>query len=180
MSINDIEIGYQIQSEFDQITPELIKSYSKLGGFAKLASNVIHDDEEQAKKAGYKGVIAHGLFSFGFVIKLLDDFIQQGEYGKIVKAGIEMRHPVRCGDVLVSIAEVKKIENQKIFFDIIQKTQTNICAETQGKTINKYENSISDQDSVNNVIKKKIDNEGVLYFRERINNPGYAIIELFH
>jgi acyl dehydratase len=180
VSINDIEIGYQIQSEFDQITPELIKSYSKLGGFAKLASNVIHDDEEQAKKAGYKGVIAHGLFSFGFVIKLLDDFIQQGKFGKIIKAEIEMRNPVRSGDVLVSIAEVKRIESQKIFFDVIQKTQTKIRTATQGKTIKKYEKTISDQDSVNNLIKKKINNGDVLYFRERINNPGYAIIELFH
>lgn len=183
VKIKDVQIGHAIRNEFDQITRELVKKYSKLGGFAKLASNPIHDDDEFAKKAGYKGIIAHGLFSFGFITKLLDDFIEKEKYGKLIKVGVEMRHPVYCGDLLISEAIIKKIEGKRIFFDVIQKTITKIHIEKDGRIIKQFEAEkrgyISEKDYINGYIKKKETDEGTLYFRERINSPGYAVIELF-
>ena len=38
---------------------------------------------------------------------------------------------------------------------------------------------ISENDYARGHIKKEEINEGTLYFRERINSPGYAVIELF-
>ena len=181
--IKDIKIGQVITAEFDQITRKLVKEYSKLGGFAKLASNPIHDDDEMAEKAGHKGVIAHGLFSFGFIIKLFDDFIGKEKFGKLIKAGVEMRHPVRCGDLLITTAIVKKIEVKRIFFEVIQKTITKIRIEKEGIIIKLFEagerDYISKEDYERGNIMKKEINEGTLFYRERINSLGYAVTELF-
>ncbi|MFX1339598.1 MAG: MaoC family dehydratase [Promethearchaeota archaeon] len=183
VKIKDVKVGQEIRNEFDQITRELVKKYSKLGGFAKLASNPIHDDDEEAKNAGYKGVIAHGLFSFGFITKLFDDFIEKGKYGKLIKIGVEMRHPVRCGDLLVTEAVVNKMEGKRVYFDVIQKTITKIRIEINGKVTKQFEaeerDYISEKDYAKGYIKRKEIDEGTLYFRERINSPGYAVVELF-
>ncbi|MBD3255450.1 MAG: hypothetical protein GF383_10175 [Candidatus Lokiarchaeota archaeon] len=179
----DITIGQKIKDEFDNINRELIKEYSKLGGFAKLASNPIHENDKFAKQAGHTGIIAHGLFSFGFITKLLDDFLQREKYGKILKVGVEMRHPVRLGDKLITEAIVKKIKNKRIYFDVFQKTVTKIHLEKNGKIIKKYEaverNDIPEKDQMPKDVKSKEVDEGVLLFREKICSPGYAIIELF-
>jgi acyl dehydratase len=184
VKIEDIKIGQVIRNEFDQITKELIKEYSKVGGFAKMASNPIHEKEEFAKKAGHKGIIAHGLFSFGFITKLLDDFIEKEKYGKIIKVGVEMRHPVRCEDLLITEAIVNKIEGKRVYFDIIQKTITKIHIEKKGKIVQLFEAGekgyISEKDYAEGYIKKKEIDKGILFYRERINSPGYAIIELFN
>jgi hypothetical protein len=181
--IKDIEVGLVLRDEFDQITRDLVKKYSKLGGFARLASNPIHDDDKEAKKAGHKGVIAHGLFSFGFITKLFDNFIEKEKFGKLIKMGVEMRYPVRCGDLLVTEAIVKKIDGKRIYFDVLQKTITKMHIEKGGKIIKRFEASerdyISEKDYTRGYIKKKEVDEGILYFRERINSPGYAVIELF-
>lgn len=183
VKIADIKVGQIIKDEFNGITRELIRKYSKLGGFAKLASNPIHDDDKTAKKAGHKGVIAHGLFSFGFITKLLDNFIEREKFGKLIKVGVEMRYPVRCGDKLITEAIIKKIEGNRIHFDIRQKTITKIRIERNGKIIKQFEagerNYISKKDYEKGFVKNKEVEEGKLYYRERINSPGYAIVELF-
>lgn len=183
VKIRDLKIGDELRSEFNQITPELIRKYSKLGGFAKLASNVIHDNEILAKEAGYNGVIAHGLFSFGFIVKLLDDFIEQEKYGKLIKIGVEMRNPVYCGDVLVSIAKINKIEEKRVHFEITQKTLTKLYMKKNGKIIKQFRGDkndlISEEDTGTNQIKEQKVQEGILVFREQINSPGDAIVELF-
>ncbi|TFG07029.1 MAG: hypothetical protein EU539_06035 [Promethearchaeota archaeon] len=183
VKLKDIKIGQVIRDEFDQITRDLIKKYSKLGGFAKLASNPIHDDDKVAKEAGHKGVIAHGLFSYGFITKMLDDFIEHGKFGKLIKVGVKMRYPVRCDDLLITEAIVKEIKGKRIHFDIIQKTITKIRIEKDGKTIKLFEAAergyISEKDYAKGFVKSKEMDEGLLYYRERINSPGYAVVELF-
>jgi hypothetical protein len=183
VKIKDLEIGLVIRDEFDQITRDLIKKYSKFGGFAKLASNFIHDNDDLAQKAGYKGVIAHGLFSYGFITKMLDDFIEQEKHGKLIKIGVEMRHPVRAGDTLITEAILKEINGKRLHFEINQKTETKIHIEKEGKIIKQFEAGIrgyiSEKEYTKGHIKKKETDEGTLYYRERINNPGYAVIELF-
>jgi hypothetical protein len=76
------------------------------------------------------------------------------------------------------------MEGKRIFFDVIQKTITKIHIEKDGKIIKQFEAGekgyISEKDYLRGYIKKKETNEGVLYFRERINSPGYAVIELYN
>jgi len=183
VKVADLKTGQIIKNEFDNITRDLVKRYSKLGGFAKLASNPIHDSDDVAKEAGHKGVIAHGLFSFGFITKLFDDFIEREKFGKIIKVGVEMRHPVRCGDTLITEAIIKKIEGKRLYFDVEQKTITKIRIERDGEIIKTFEagerNYVSKSDYEKGYVKTKELKDGTLIYRERVNSPGYAIVNLF-
>ncbi|TFF90368.1 MAG: hypothetical protein EU548_03390 [Promethearchaeota archaeon] len=165
VKIVELRIGQVIKDEFDGITRELVKRYSKVGGFAKLASNPIHDNDKVAKEAGHKGVIAHGLFSFGFITKLLDEFIEREKHGK-----------------LITEATIEKIEGKRVHFNIKQKTITKIRIERDGEVIKKFEaddrNYISKKDYDKGYVKTKETKKGKLHYRERVNSPGYAIIEL--
>ncbi|TFF94253.1 MAG: acyl dehydratase, partial [Promethearchaeota archaeon] len=62
VKISDLKVGDKIKNEFDQINRKLLRKYAKASG----DTNPIHTNDAIAEKAGLKGVIAHGLFSFGF------------------------------------------------------------------------------------------------------------------
>jgi acyl dehydratase len=87
VKIADLEVGQVIKNEFDQIDRKLLKSYAKSSG----DTNPIHTNDVVAEKAGLKGVIAHGLFSYGFITKLFEDFLEHGKYGELIETDVEMR-----------------------------------------------------------------------------------------
>ena len=181
VNISDIKVGKVIKNEFNQITRELLKEYAKASG----DTNPIHTSDEVAIKAGLKGVIGHGLFSFGFISKLFEDFLNQEEYGKIINIDISMRGMVRCGDLLVTEANVTKIEGNKVFFDVKQTTLTNVdIKDKDGNLVEQFEAGergyISDKDIERNLIKTKEVDKGTLTYRERISMPGNAVIELYN
>ena len=88
VKIAEIQVGQVIRNEFDQITRELLKKYAKASG----DTNPIHTNDTIAEKAGLKGVIAHGLFSFGFITKLFED-CRHRHNQRIVQGG---QAPSRC------------------------------------------------------------------------------------
>jgi len=91
VKISDVKVGEVIKNEFNEITRDLLKKYAKASG----DTNPIHTNDVVAEKAGLKGVIAHGLFSFGFITKLFEDFLEHGKYGKLVETDVSMRSMVR-------------------------------------------------------------------------------------
>ena len=179
VSISEIRIGQVIRNEFDQITRELLKRYAKASG----DTNPIHTNDVIAEKAGLKGVIAHGLFSFGFITKLFEDFLNQEREGKLIKIDIEMVGMVRCGDQLVTEATISKIENKKIFFNITQTSFTKVEIKQGNKIIRRFEAGergyITEKDKNRGFLKTKQVDEGILTYRERISMKGTAIVELF-
>jgi len=87
VKIADLKVGQVIKNEFDQINRKLLKDYAKSSG----DTNPIHTNDAVAERAGLKGVIAHGLFSYGFITKLFEDFLEHGKYGKLIETAVEMR-----------------------------------------------------------------------------------------
>ena len=175
--LSDFKLGDVIISEFDGITRELIKQYAEASG----DTNPIHTRDEIAEKMGLKGVIAHGLLSFGFIIKMLDEFVK--DTGKIIKIFGEMRGQVRPGDKLITELEVKSIEGNIVNFDVHQKTITNIKIEKAGKIVKSFEAEnkgwISEKDIDLKLVKtKKVNGAGVLFYRERSCILGTASIKL--
>ena len=180
ISISDFEVGNIIKNEFDGITRDLLKQYAKASG----DTNPIHINDEIAEKAGLKGVIGHGLFSFGFITKLFEELLDFEKGGKLIECGVQMRAVVRCGDTLVTKATVTKIEGKRVFFDIEQRTITPIQIEDDdGKILKKFEAAergyISEKDRENDLIHTKQVSEGKLIYRDRLACPGNAIIELY-
>jgi len=177
---SDIKVGQVIKNEFDGITRELLREYAKASG----DTNPIHTNDDIAVKAGLKGIIAHGLFSFGFITKLFEDFLAHGLFGKLIEVSVDMRAMVRCGDLLVTEGKVTKIEGKRVYFEVTQTTFTNIdIKDANGKLIKQFEAGergyISEKDIEQGLVKTKQVTEGILSYRERIATPGTAIIELF-
>jgi len=179
VKISDLSIGQVIKSEFDGITRELLRAYAKASG----DTNPIHTNDAIAEKAGLKGIIAHGLFSYGFITKLFEDFLEYGKYGKLIEIDVTMRAMVRCGDLLITEAKVNKIEGKRVYLDVIQTTITNVdIKDKDGNTVKQFEAGergyISDKDIEQGLVKTKEVDEGILTYREREATPGTAIIEL--
>ncbi len=180
VKISDLNVGQVIKNEFSGISRDLLKQYAKASG----DTNPIHTNDAIAERAGLKGVIAHGLFSFGFISKLFEDFLEQGKYGKINEIGVEMRGMVRVGDLLLTEAAISKIEGKKVYFDIKQTTITNVdIKDTNGKIVKQFEAGergyISEKDLARGLVKTKEVEEGILTYRERVATPGTSVIELF-
>ncbi|MFX1501627.1 MAG: MaoC family dehydratase, partial [Promethearchaeota archaeon] len=136
VKISDLKVGHRLKNEFEGITRDLLKQYAKISG----DSNPIHTNDAIAERAGLKGVIAHGLLSFGFITKLFEDFLGHGKYGTIIEIGVQMRGMVRCGDLLISEALVNKIEGHRVYFDITQTTITKIdIKDNNGNVVKKFE-----------------------------------------
>lgn len=179
VNISDLKVGYVIKNEFDGITRDLLKMYAKASG----DTNPIHTNDVIAEKAGLKGVIGHGLFSFGFITKLFEDWLEHGKFGKIIDISVEMRGMVRCGDLLISEGKVTKIEGKRVYFDVTQTTITNVDIKDKNGTIVKQFEAgergyISEKDKAQGLVKTKEVAEGILTYRERVATPGTAIIEL--
>lgn len=179
VKISDIKVGDVIKNEFHGITRELLRGYAKASG----DTNPIHTNDEIAIRAGLKGVIAHGLFSFGFITKLFEDFLEHNKYGKLIETNVEMRGFVRVGDTLITEATVDKIDEKRVYFKVTQTTLTNIdIKDKDGSTLKQFEAGergyISEKDIERGLVKTKEVPEGILSFRERIATPGTAIIEL--
>ncbi len=179
VKISDIKVGQVIKNEFNGITRELLRKYAKVSG----DTNPIHTNDVVAEKAGLKGIIAHGLFSFGFISKLFEVFLNHEKDGKIIELAIEMRAMVRCGDLLITEGKVTKIKGKRVHFDVTQTTITNVdIKDKDGNVIKQFEAGergyISEKDITQNLIKTKEIPEGILTYRERVATPGTAIIEL--
>ena len=179
VKISDIKVEQVLKNEFEEITRDLLKQYAKASG----DTNPIHTNDAIAERAGLKGVIAHGLLSFGFISKLFEDFLEHGKFGNLIDLSVDMRGMVRCGDKLVTEATIDKIEGKRVFFNITQTSFTNVdIKDKDGNLIKQFEAGergyISEKDIERGLIKTKEVDDGTLTYRERIAIPGSAVIEL--
>ncbi len=180
VKISDLTLGQVLKNEFDGITRDLLKQYAKTSG----DTNPIHTNDTIAERAGLKGIIAHGLFSFGFMTKLFEDFLEYGKHGNLIDITVELRGMVRCGDLLITQATINKIEGKKVLFNVVQTTKTNVdIKDGNGNIVKQFEAGergyITEKDIERGLVKTKEVPEGILTYRERISTPGQAIIELF-
>lgn len=179
VQISDIEMGQVIKDEFDDITRKLLRKYASASG----DTNPIHTRDDIAEKAGLKGVIAHGLFSLGFLTKMFEDFLNLETDGKLIEVDVDMVGMVRCGDTLITEATVKDISGQRVFLDVLQRTITPVhIKDDNGNIVKEFEAGergyISDKDRERDLVHEKEVEEGTLTYRDRISLKGSAIIEL--
>ena len=180
VKISELKVGQVFKNEFDTLTRDLLKQYAKASG----DTNQIHINDAVAEAAGLKGVIAHGLFSFGFISKLFEDLLEHGKHGKIIEFNISMRGMVRVGDKLVTEATIERIEGKRVFLKVTQTSFTKVdVKDSNGNVVEQFEAGergyISEKDIERGLVKTKDVAEGTLTYRERIAIPGNAIIDLF-
>lgn len=97
---------------------QLVKYAGASGDF-----NLIHTDEETAKKVGLPGVIVHGMINMG----VLGDFVSQvvGNQGFVQRLQVRFSGMVRAGESLLCSATVsgKDEEKKTVDFELTAETE---------------------------------------------------------
>ncbi|NHM31233.1 MaoC/PaaZ C-terminal domain-containing protein [Neobacillus terrae] len=110
MTLQEIQVGDSLEDiqlePVDRIT--LIKYAGASGDF-----NPIHTIDEEAKKAGLPGIIAHGMWTMGNLSKLFTPYYEEGF---IQDYQIRFRGMVFLNDQITLKAELKEKEANKLSF----------------------------------------------------------------
>jgi acyl dehydratase len=77
--------------------------------------NPIHTIDEEAKKAGLPGIIAHGMWTMGNLAKLFTPYYEEGF---IQDYFVRFKSMVFLNDVITLKATVKEKEEKKLRFDV--------------------------------------------------------------
>ncbi|MBY0096812.1 MaoC/PaaZ C-terminal domain-containing protein [Mesobacillus maritimus] len=94
---------------------DLIKYAGASGDF-----NPIHTIDEEAKKAGLPGIIAHGMWTMGNLAKLFTTYYEEGF---IQDYSIRFRGMVFLNDVVTLKAELKERDENLLKFDVLAVNQ---------------------------------------------------------
>ena len=110
----DLKVGQSASIE-NTVTEEDVQAFGKATG----DMNPVHFDEEYAKKTLFKGRVAHGVLSIGFISAVLGMKLP-GEGAIFVSAKVEFKAPVRIGDTVVTTGTVKEIgERRRVVMECI-------------------------------------------------------------
>jgi acyl dehydratase len=163
VKLSDLKVGKKFEFKYGPINRDMIKEYAK----ASTDGNNIHTDDEYAAKMGLKGVIAHGMLSFGIATRFVNDLVGAG---KIIKIDGQMRGMVRPGDEYLITITVKDI-----------KGNTSFKIEKNGAIVKKFEAEergwLDEKDAAENLIKTENVPEGVLTYRLRLAIPMTIVAE---
>jgi 3-hydroxybutyryl-CoA dehydratase len=88
----------------------------QLFGEATGDMNPVHFDEEYARKTVFRGRVAHGALSIGFISALLGTTLP-GDGSIFVSASIVFKLPVRIGDTVVTTATVREVIGREVIMD---------------------------------------------------------------
>jgi acyl dehydratase len=89
---------------------DLIKYAGASGDF-----NPIHTIDEEAKKAGLPGIIAHGMWTMGNLAKLFTPFFEEGF---VEEYSIRFKGMVFLNDVITLKAILKEVVENKLRFQV--------------------------------------------------------------
>lgn len=107
----EISKGESLETTLKSVTRmDLIKYSGSSGDF-----NPIHTIDEEAKKAGLPGIIAHGMWTMGNLSKLFSPYFEEGY---IKDYNIRFSGMVFLDDVLTLKADLVDKADQSLIFDV--------------------------------------------------------------
>jgi 3-hydroxybutyryl-CoA dehydratase len=103
------------RAEFEKtVTAEDIEAFARVTG----DTNPLHRDAAYAAKTRFKEPIAHGMLSAGYISAVLGTKLAPSCCAVYVSQTLRFIRPVRIGDTIKAIAEVKGIEPEKRLYTI--------------------------------------------------------------
>jgi acyl dehydratase len=103
-SVRDVAVRSEIPPLSRVVTPEAVKAYADAGG----DQNPLHQDEAFARAAGFPGIIAHGMFTMGYLAACLSKWAGGPE--RIRRLTSQFRAPVFMGEEIVAGGRVKAVD----------------------------------------------------------------------
>ena len=107
----DLVVGMSAKSE-NLITERMIELFGEATG----DMNPVHFDEEFARRTVFRGRVAHGALSIGYISALLGTQLP-GEGSIFLSASIIFKIPVRIGDTVVTTATVREVNGRSAVMD---------------------------------------------------------------
>ena len=127
--LDEIRVG---QSE--SISHTVTERDVQLFGEATGDMNPIHFDEAVARRSIFRGRVAHGALSIGFISALLGTRIP-GEGSIFLSASIAFKTPVRIGDTVVTSATVREIQGREAVLDCVCKVEDRLVLESEARVL---------------------------------------------
>ncbi len=106
-TIDQIKIGNSAEIS-NTITEMVINDFARATG----DFNPIHLDQTYAEKTYFKGRIAHGVLSVGYISSVLGNLLP-GPGGILLSQEVKFLAPVRIGDVITAKVEVIELNPEK-------------------------------------------------------------------
>jgi acyl dehydratase len=100
----DVAVGDELPPLAREVTREDVRVYAEVSGDA----NPLHQDDEVARRAGFPGIIAHGMFTFGHLASCLVAWA--GDPASITRLRASFRAPVSMGDTIVAGGRVRALD----------------------------------------------------------------------
>lgn len=111
-TLTELQVGGSLKDI--QLAPvtriDLIKYAGASGDF-----NPIHTIDEEAKKAGLPGIIAHGMWTMGNLSKLFTEYYEEGF---IQDFSIRFKGMVFLNDVITLKATLREKKENKLYFNV--------------------------------------------------------------
>ena len=114
----------------EELKPGMSESYSRtvteedIQKFGEVSGdfNPVHFDEDYAKATIFRGRIAHGLLTAGYISTVLGTKLP-GAGSIFMAATIRLKAPVRIGDIVTAICTVREViaEKKRVICDCICK-----------------------------------------------------------
>jgi acyl dehydratase len=111
-TLTQLQVGESLKEiQLDPVSRiDLIKYAGASGDF-----NPIHTIDEEAKKAGLPGIIAHGMWTMGNLAKLFTPYFEEGF---VQDYSIRFKGMVFLNDVITLNATLKEVVDNKLRFQV--------------------------------------------------------------
>nr|TFG54896.1 MAG: MaoC family dehydratase [Hyphomicrobiales bacterium] len=125
--IEDLKPGMS-ESYVRTVTEEAIQKFGEVSG----DFNPVHFDDEYAKSTIFRGRIAHGLLTAGYISTVLGTKLP-GAGAIFMGATIRFKAPVRIGDSVTATCTVREViaEKKRVICDCICKVGENAVIEAE-------------------------------------------------
>jgi 3-hydroxybutyryl-CoA dehydratase len=106
----------------------------QLFGEATGDMNPVHFDEEYARKTIFRGRVAHGALTIGFLSALIGTKLP-GAGTIFVSASIVFKGPVRIGDTVTVTCTVREVEGRHAIIECISRVGETVVMESEVKVL---------------------------------------------
>ena len=106
----------------------------QLFGEATGDMNPVHFDEEYARKTVFRGRVAHGVLSIGFISAVIGTQLP-GEGTIFVSASIIFKSPVRIGDEVITTVTVREVGGRDAVLDCVCKVGDRLVLESEARVL---------------------------------------------
>jgi 3-hydroxybutyryl-CoA dehydratase len=136
MDVANRPTGYTI----DQLKPGMSASYERevteadIQKYGEISGdfNPVHFDDDYAKTTIFRGRIAHGLLSAGYISTVLGTKLP-GAGAIFMAATIRFKAPVRIGDLVTAVCTVREViaEKRRVICDCVCKVGGTIVIDAE-------------------------------------------------